>query len=95
MKKKVLDNEINMNKVNLFLVHVYYIVDKDRGKLEVVAVRNELDVKKLIAALRQKKRTVILESRIKTMYDVNDITIEYIIPQLEVEEIKIIAVIEE
>lgn len=91
--KTVLKDEIDMSKVELFLIHIYYITGEDRDKLEIVAVEKELDIKKLINALRSKAESVVLESRIKTMYDTEDVTAEYIIPQLKVEEIKIVAVL--
>lgn len=86
----VLKDEIDMSKIEVFLVHIYYTI----GSLEVVAVKEEKDIKKLITAIRHKQRYVVLDSRIKTEYNCVDeiVTAQYEIKSFEIDEINIVAI---
>jgi len=93
MTKEVLTDQIDMTLVEVFLINIHYITSESTVKIEMVSVIEETDIKKLIAALRAKDKSVVLESRIRNIYDDEDATIEYFIQPFEIEEVKIIAMV--
>ena len=85
--KEVLKDQIDMDKVEMFVVTIYYEhpTDESRGFIDMVVVREEKDLKILIEGLKNKSEYVVLNSRVLE----SDLTTRFELEPYKVEEVKI------